>query len=105
MSSSFKISLAFSTNFAPCFINLLHPFELEEYIGPGIAKTFLPCFLAYSAVIKAPDFSLASTTKTPKLNAEIILFLWGKVNFVPAVPGGYSDSKQPPSATIFLDKL
>ena len=44
-----------------------------------MAKTSRPCSLALLAVMSEPLFSPASTTSTPWLMPEIILFLIGKV--------------------------
>ncbi len=44
-----------------------------------MANTSLPCSRAKSAVIKAPLFAAASTTKIPADKPLIILFLRGKL--------------------------
>ena len=69
---------------------------------PGTANSFLPCCLAYLAVINAPEPNFASITRTPRHKAEIILFLCGNVNLLPWVSGEYSEIKQPLFFTIFL---
>ena len=61
-----------------------------------MAKTSFPCSRAIFAVIIAPLFSPASTTKTPSDNPLIILFLSGKCSFNGFVPLGYSEIIHPP---------
>lgn len=99
-----KISLTFVTILAPSKIKLFVPKLCGLLILPGIAKTSLPCSKATFAVIIAPLFLPASTTKTPSDKPLIILFLFGKFSLFGFVPFGYSEIIQPPVFKIDFAK-
>ena len=69
---------------------------------PGTAKTSFPCSNAIFAVITAPLFSPASTTKTPSDKPLIILFLCGKFSLFGFVPLGYSEIIYPPVFKMYF---
>ena len=85
---------------APWAISLLVPALNESPILPGVTKISLPCSNAKSAVIKEPDFSLASITTTISERAETILFRLGKFIATGLVPIWYSEIIAPPDETI-----
>jgi len=60
-------------------IKLLQPCELALFISPGTANKSFHCSKANFAVIKLPDFSLASITITQTDIARTISFLIGKL--------------------------
>ena len=71
------------------------PWLTRDLTLPGTAITGLPCLAAQSAVISAPDFSPASTTRTPKESPEMIRFLAGKCHGKGSEPQGYSETSAP----------
>ena len=74
--------------FAPFVSSRLQPFPSGVEIGCGTAYTCLPCFLAKSAVQRAPLFSLASTTMSSVDQALIKAFLLINCFGCGFVPGG-----------------
>ena len=63
--------------------------------GREVSQKSLPCSAASSAVIRAPLFPGASTTRTPQLRPLMIRFLLGKFRARGGVPGGNSERMQP----------
>src|SRR3989344_5758983 len=63
------------TTFAPLAISWFGPFDFEEKIEPGTAKTSRFWSKAHLAVISDPLLSSASTTSTPLDSPLMILFL------------------------------
>jgi hypothetical protein len=77
---SSKISIEEFINFASQFlIKLLHQVELLLKISPGTANKSFHKSRANLAVIKLPDFSLASTRTIQEDNPATISFLIGKL--------------------------
>src|SRR3990167_9405388 len=93
--SSSKISPAVVTSFAPCFKSELVPSERAESAFPGTANTSRPSSSARFAVMSAPLFSLASTTRTPRDRPLMIRFLTGKCCLSGSICIGYSEITAP----------
>src|SRR3989344_3317274 len=100
--NSSKISSTEVTILAPLFIKLLAPMEFFENTEPGMAKTSRFCSSASRAVIRAPDFSGASTTNAPRESPETIRLRSGKYQISDLACGSYSLITAPPESTIFL---
>ena len=76
--NSSTISLACSTNLAPCLINVWVPVLLNELMLPGTANTSLFCSAARRAVMREPLRSVASTITVPRDMPEMTRLRMGK---------------------------
>ena len=89
------LSITDAIFFAPSLIKALVPDDFPLIGDEGTAKISFPCSNPNLAVIKEPELTFASTTKTAELNDATNLLRRGKFDVCGFVPSKYSETNAP----------